>query len=53
MEGNESLYKYDQGSHHAQIWLKKLKHLLQNQKDNNIGLWYLALGEWALPTLLK
>ena len=27
--------------------------LLQNQKANGLGTWYVALGVWGLPSLFK
>ena len=30
-----------------------LKNLLQNQKADDLGTWYVALGLWGLPSLFK
>ena len=56
--GNESLFKWswshDQDGRHAHIWLKPLKNrFLQNQKADDLGTWYVALGLWGLPSLFK
>ena len=31
----------------------KKKHLLWNQKDDDLESWYAALGTWVLPSLFK
>ena len=33
--------------------VKTLKNLLQNQKVDDLGTWYVALGLWGLPSLFK
>ena len=30
---------------------KTFKNLLQNQKADDLGTWYVALGMWGLPSL--
>ena len=32
---------------------KPFKNLLQNQKADDLGTWYVALGMWGLPSLVK
>ena len=55
--GNESLFgasgSHDQDGHHDHIWLKPFKNLLQNQRANALGPWYVALGPWAYQNLFK
>ena len=45
---------HDQDGHHAQIWYKPFKNLLLwNQRANDLGPWYVALGPWAHQSLFK
>ena len=49
----QNIYAHDIDGHHAHIWLKPFKNLLlQNQKADDLGTWYVALGMWGLPNLL-
>ena len=32
---------------------KPFKNILQNQKADDLGTWYVALGMWSLPSLYK
>ena len=56
--GNESLFgasvTHDQDGCHAHIWQKPFKSLLlRNQRANNLGPWYVAVGPWAHQSLFK
>ena len=55
--GNQSLFKWswshDQNGRHAHIWWKPFKNLLQNQKGDDLGTWYVASRMWGLPSLFK
>ena len=53
--GEESLFKWSwshyQDGHHPHIWWRYFKHMLQNQKVNNLGTWDVAFA--GLPQALE
>ena len=55
--GNESLFtgsgSHDHYGHHAHIWWKPFKNLLQNQRANDLVACYVALGTLARHNLYK
>ena len=57
-QGNESLFgtsgSHDQDGRHAHVLKKPFKNLLlRNQRANDLGPWYIALGPWAHQSLFK
>ena len=47
-------WSHDKDGRHGHIWYKPFKNLLlQNQKADDLGTWYVASGMWGLPSLFN